>query len=93
MSDPVPLQKTTTVSYASTLSTFITYQLQMLKNNTPETFKLWKQLYELETAYNKDKEVHDKPFGSAIRTLIQKLHKELMEYKDPKEEWVALYTY
>jgi len=58
----------------------------MLKNNTPETFKLWKQLYELETAYNKDKEVHDKPFGSAIRTLIQKLHKELMEYKDPKEE-------
>lgn len=63
----------------------------IMKNNTPETFKLWKQLYELENAYNKDREVHNKPFGSAMRSLIQKLHHELMEYKDPREEWVALY--
>lgn len=62
-----------------------------LKNNTVETFKLWKRLYEFEDAYNKDKEIHNKPLWSAMRSLIQKLHKELMEYKDPKEEWVVLY--
>ena len=61
-----------------------------MKNNTPETFKLWKQLEELETCYNKDKKMHDKPFGSAIRTLIQRLHHKLMDYKAPVEEWVFL---
>jgi len=61
-----------------------------MKNNTPETFKLWKQLEELERQYNKDKNIHDKPFGSAIRTLIQRLHHKLMDYKAPVEEWVSL---
>ena len=57
-----------------------------MKNNTPETFKLWKQLEELEREYNADKSVHDRPFGLAIRTLIQRLHHKLMDYKAPVEE-------
>ena len=37
--------------------------------------------------YFTDKKMHDKPFGSAIRTLIQRLHHKLMDYKAPVEDY------
>lgn len=91
MTDPVTVQNTTTVSMPISPCYYLHYNpCKMLKNNTHETFKLWKQLEEFEDCYNKDKEIHDKPLWSTMRSLIQKLHNKLMDYKHPKEEWVVL---